>query len=161
MVFEASALTHPLALYQLSEIAIFWHEGESVMGLLIFGWTIPLAFVFFAHGYYLRNYEIYNPGDNGLKTTKAMATFMDCDWKMLKAETALLMITSGHESQHCFTQVSVAPNAEPSVLSSWTPSTMSLCSSAMPHCTKHHRIVISDTNGPRQYCLHPQNCASN
>lgn len=90
-----------------------------------------------------------------------MATFKDSDWKMLKAETALLMITSGHESLHCFTQVSVAPNAEPSVLSSWTPSTLSLCSRAMPHCTKHHSIVISYTNGPLQYCLHPQNCASN
>lgn len=105
--------------------------------------------------------KYHNSGDNGLKTANAMATSMDSDWKMLKAETALLMITSVHESRHCFTQVSVAPNAEPSVLSSWTPSTLSLCSSALPHCTTHHSIVISDTEGPLQHCLHSQNSPSN
>ncbi len=73
------------------------------------------------------NDEIHNPSDSGLKIPNVMATSMDSDWKMLKAETALLMITSVHESWHCFTQVSVTPNAEPSVLSSWTRSTLSLC----------------------------------
>ncbi len=92
------------------------------------------------------NDEIHNPSDSGLKIPNVMATSMDSDWKMLKAETALLMITSVHESWHCFTQVSVTPNAEPSVLSSWTRSTLSLCSSAMPHWTIHHSIVISSYN---------------
>jgi len=68
-------------------------------------------------------------------------TFMDSDWKTLKAEAALLMITSGHESLHCFTQVSVAPNAEPSALSSWTPSTLSLCSC---HATLHQTPQYRD-----------------
>lgn len=107
------------------------------------------------------NIEKHNLGDKGLKTTNAMATSMENDWKMLKAETALLMITSVHESRHCFTQVSVAPNAEPSVLSSWTRSTPSMCSRAMPHSTTHHSIMISDTDGPLQYCLHPKNSPSN
>lgn len=53
------------------------------------------------HSVTVTNDETSNPGggdDSILETANAMATSTDRGWKMLKAETALLMITSVHES---------------------------------------------------------------